>query len=436
MRKYPLYYYLILAVAFLVAVAFWILVLLQMFKRGNATESILVSGNNISFVSAPVPIDKIEKDEESRRNVVSNILNIAVKDTANISEKFISDFDSKYQNSNYKIIYADSAINYFQVEIPDGERISFKKKVKEDLQQYKLLVWDEAFFSGQSATPTDWFITKSGIDKIKSTVGEDKVKIAVVDNGFDLKHETLTGKNNLAYNATDGSNNVMPSSENHGTHTASLAAGKQTQNFRGVCEECQIIPVKAQDINNQMTTSYIIKGILYSIKNGAKVINLSLGANLVNEPIPLEIQQEFIKNGAKDEEEFWNDLFAYAEEKQVLCVLAAGNSHLLTGFDPFQRSPYTIKVGAMDESGNITDFSNYGAHTTLYAPGANIYAAKPGNAYEALNGTSMAAPLVSGFLAVLKARNPTKNNQEIRRMLMENTVDINGNKILFNKNLN
>lgn len=435
MSKYPLYYYLILLAGLILAIVFWFSVF-SINTQNTSTATGTVNGNNVNYLPQPVPIERIEKDKESGRSVASNILNIAVKDTNNISAKFLADFDAKYQNTDYKIIYADSVINYFQVEIPDGERISFKKKIKEDLDKYQLLVWDEALFSRQAESADNWYISQTGIDKIKNTDAEKQIKIAVLDNGFDLQHEALSDKGELAYNATDGSGNVSPANENHGTHVASLAAGKQTGNFRGVCKECQIIPVKAQDVNNNITTSYIIKGILYSIKNGAKVINLSLGTNLMNEQIPEEIQQQFLQNGAKDEEEFWDDLFQYAEEKKVLCVIAAGNSHLLTGFDPFQRSRYTIKVGAIDNTGNPADFSNYGSLTTLYAPGTNIFAAKPGNLYESLDGTSMAAPIVSGFVAVLKARNPEKNNQEIRDLLMANTVEMNGVKVLKNINLN
>ena len=435
MSKYPLYYYLILLAGLILAIVFWFSVF-SINSQNTSTATGTVNGNNVNYLPQPVPIERIEKDKESGRSVASNILNIAVKDTNNISAKFLADFDAKYQNTDYKIIYADSVINYFQVEIPDGERISFKKKIKEDLDKYQLLVWDEALFSRQAESADNWYISQTGIDKIKNTDAQKQIKIAVLDNGFDLQHDALSDKSELAYNATDGSGNVSPANENHGTHVASLAAGKHTSNFRGVCEECKIIPVKAQDVNNNITTSYIIKGILYSIKNGAKVINLSLGANLVSEPIPENIQQQFIKNGAKDEEEFWDNLFQYAEEKKVLCVIAAGNSHLLTGFDPFQRSRYTIKVGAIDKTGNPADFSNYGPLTTLYAPGTNIFAAKPGNLYESLDGTSMAAPIVSGFVAVLKARNPEKSNQEIREMLLENTVNINGIKVLMNKKLN
>lgn len=435
MSKYPLYYYLILLAGLILAIVFWFSVF-SINTQNTSTATGTVNGNNVNYLPQPVPIERIEKDKESGRSVASNILNIAVKDTNNISAKFLADFDAKYQNTDYKIIYADSVINYFQVEIPDGERISFKKKIKEDLDKYQLLVWDEALFSRQAESADNWYISQTGIDKIKNTDAEKQIKIAVLDNGFDLQHEALSDKGELAYNATDGSGNVSPANENHGTHVASLAAGKQTGNFRGVCKECQIIPVKAQDVNNNITTSYIIKGILYSIKNGAKVINLSLGTNLMNEQIPEEIQQQFLQNGAKDEEEFWDDLFQYAEEKKVLCVIAAGNSHLLTGFDPFQRSRYTIKVGAIDNTGNPADFSNYGSLTTLYAPGTNIFAAKPGNLYESLDGTSMAAPIVSGFVAVLKARNPEKSNKEIRDLLMANTVEMNGIKVLKNINLN
>jgi subtilisin family serine protease len=111
-------------------------------------------------------------------------------------------------------------------------------------------------------------------------------------------------------------------------------------------------------------------------------------------------------------------------------VLAAGNSNIMTGFDPFQRSKNTIKVGAIDKNQNKAGFSNFGPNTTIYAPGTNIYGAKPGNSYEILQGTSMAAPIVSGFVGLLKSMNKNLNNQQIISILNRNSVSENNLKIL------
>jgi subtilisin family serine protease len=103
---------------------------------------------------------------------------------------------------------------------------------------------------------------------------------------------------------------------------------------------------------------------------------------------------------------------------------------MMTGFAPFQRSKNTIKVGAIDKNQNKASFSNFGPNTTIYAPGTNIYGAKPGNSYEILQGTSMAAPIVSGFIGLLKSMNKNLSNQQILSLINRNSVTENNIKIL------
>jgi subtilisin family serine protease len=265
------------------------------------------------------------------------------------------------------------------------------------------------------------------------TTGNKNIIIAVIDNGFDLSHPELKDKSVKPYNVIDKSTNVSPSNENHGTHVSStiIAKGNNNQGLVGICPDCSFMPIKVEDQNGMMSNTYIIDAILYAIKNKADVINLSLGMQIPSGvTIPVQEQKDYINSSAKDEEEFWDDLFSYANERNVTCVLAAGNSNIMTGFDPFQRSKNTIKVGAIDKNQNKASFSNFGPNTTIYAPGTNIYGAKPGNSYEVLQGTSMAAPIVSGFVGLLKSMNKNLTNQQVINIINRNSVRENNLKIL------
>src|SRR5690606_28512433 len=142
-------------------------------------------------------------------------------------------------------------------------------------------------------------------------------------------------------------------------HVASTAIGKKDNNsgLAGICPDCSFMPIKIQDDDGYITSSYVIDGILYAIKNNADVVNLSLGLDipLFMSP-PLQEQEQVINLYGKDEEAFWKELFAFAERRKTICVLASGNSNLLTGIDPFARSEKTIKVGAIAKQGTKAPF--------------------------------------------------------------------------------
>lgn len=457
-NKYPFSYFLILFLALILAILFWIIVLKSVVS--NSSHSSVSVTNPITESEywqrkylpqqpgkiKPIDTTKIIVDSINKRRIVANLVNIAIKNTTNSIAKFASDLKEKYPSDDYKIVYIDSIVSRLQIELPEEERINFKTEVKTKLNQYKLLVWDETLFDHEksfndpklSDTKANWYLNSIHIDKAwQQTTGDKKIIIAVIDNGFDLNHPELKGKAIKPYNVIDKSTNVNPSDVNHGTHVSStiVANGNNNQGLVGICPECSFMPIKVEDQNGFMTNTYIIDAILYAIKNKADVINLSLGMQIptgVN--LPLEEQKAYINSYAKDEEEFWNDLFNYANEKNITCVLAAGNSDIMTGFDPFQRATTTIKVGAVDKNRNKAEFSNFGDQTTIYAPGTEIYGAKPGNDYEALQGTSMAAPIVSGFIGLIKSKNKSVSITEIMKILNSNSSSRNNLKILEIKN--
>jgi subtilisin family serine protease len=453
-NKYPFRYYAFLLLMLVISILLWLLffhlVPVNNLENSSITNRQLTENEywQQDYLPKQVgqikPIDttKIINDSLNRRRIVSNLVNIAIKNTSNSIAKFANELKESYPSDDYKIVYIDSVINRLQVELPEKDRENFKTEVKTKLNQYKLLVWDETLFDNVknfndpklNDNSTNWYLKTINIDRAwNQTTGNKNIIIAVIDNGFDLNHPELKDKSIKPYNVIDKTNNVSPSNENHGTHVTStiIAKGNNNQGLVGICPDCSFMPIKVEDQNGMMSNTYIIDAILYAIKNKADVINLSLGMQIpsgVN--IPLQDQKDFINSSAKDEEEFWDDLFNYANEKNVTCVLAAGNSNIMTGFDPFQRSKNTIKVGAIDKNQNKASFSNFGPNTTIYAPGTNIYGAKPGNSYEVLQGTSMAAPIVSGFVGLLKSMNKNLTNQQIISIINRNSVSENNLKIL------
>lgn len=441
MKKYPFSYYLILFLLLVAGVVFWYLLLSRYFKenmsQGNSPVSVIGQPSYIRggyYTIKPIDRDKVIIDTISRRKIVSDLVNIAIKDTVYQTHLFVKDFAQQFDTVQYRIRYIDSTINYLQVKVKEQERMAFKQQVKQQLSKYPLLVWDEALFDKEVAPDAnDHYWRMENLYPIRS-LDASHLKVAVIDNGFDLKHLSIANKWIKPYNATDNSQEVSPSAINHGTAVASLILGNQFQDIHGMIPSCKLIPIKVADANGFMTSTYIVKGLLYAVKNHADVVNISLGANLEGlEGTPEAFQKAYIDNEGKDEEAFWKELFQYAEQNKTVVVLAAGNDNVLTGFDPFQRSEITIKVGAVNKNNQKADFSNYGAYTTLYAPGEDLKVALAGGGTEVTQGTSFAAPIVSAFLIALRTKYPQLSAKELIAQLMKNTTEKNQLTILYNK---
>lgn len=113
----------------------------------------------------------------------------------------------------------------------------------------------------------------------------------------------------------------------------------------------------------------------------------------------------------------WNQIFSLARQNNVTFVLAGGNENILIGIDPMSRSNNTIKVSAVGSQRDKANFSNYGDLSTVSAPGVHIYNAIPGNSYTFMDGTSMAAPIVTGGCALLKSMDNSLSTNEIATIL-------------------
>ena len=122
----------------------------------------------------------------------------------------------------------------------------------------------------------------------------------------------------------------------------------------------------------------------------------------------------------------WNDTFNWAADNGVLMVTSAGNDNLHLPDDavlrPATRTPRTLTVGATNDDGTKASFSNHGSSVNLWAPGVNIPVVPTNTpvtlAGSAPSGTSFSAPLVAGVAAMIRARNPTLNVDQLRDTLV------------------
>ena len=244
----------------------------------------------------------------------------------------------------------------------------------------------------------------------------------VGDNPNDLK-DTKYGNNNVV--------GPEPKEAKHGTHVAGIVAQVRGNNKGGdgVTNNAQILTVRAVP-NGDEYDKDIALGIRYAVDNGAKVINGSFG-------------KYFSQN-----KEWVIDAIKYAESKDVLVVIAAGNESYDLDVtnkypnDTYDNSPEYAKnvliIGALAPtygSKMVADFSNYGKNNVdIFAPGEKIYATTPLNTYEYLQGTSMASPNVAGVATLIRSYYPSLTAVQVKQIIMEsgtplkNTVTIGEDK--------
>lgn len=239
------------------------------------------------------------------------------------------------------------------------------------------------------------------------TMGSKKVVVAVVDNGVDVNHLDLKRNITAPYNVLTETTDVTPG--DHGTHVAGIigASGNNKIGGAGVAPNTGIMPVQVFD-GEEGYMSDVVKGIQYAIDHHASIINLSLGS--------------YEKSTALEE------VLKKADQMGILVIAAAGNDSLNTRKYPYY--PASIKsvlsIAATDDQALVADFSNYGK-VDLSAPGVSILSTIPYNMYGYMDGTSMAAPVVSGTAALILAAHPTYTKQDVINKL-SNTTDWYGPK--------
>ncbi len=228
------------------------------------------------------------------------------------------------------------------------------------------------------------------------------VRVAVVDTGIAGNHPDLKSKIVAQRDLVNNDQVAEDDIEGHGTHVAGTV-GAATDNGMGVaatCPACKLLIAKSGSARG-LFDSDIVQGIYWSVKNRAKVINLSLGA---------EENSRILEHSVD-----------YAWEHGVVIVAAAGNEN--TGKPSYPAAyEHVISVVATDRSNRRAPFSNYGTTVDVAAPGVEILSTVPGGGYGIKAGTSMASPHVAALAGLLAAQK--RPAPEIRRRIQRTTTDL------------
>ncbi|MCE5208493.1 MAG: S8 family serine peptidase [Chloroflexi bacterium] len=236
------------------------------------------------------------------------------------------------------------------------------------------------------------------------TTGSPAVTIAILDTGIDLAHVDLAGK--LVPGFDFVYDDEIPQDENgHGTLVAGIAAAITNNGvgMAGVSWGAQIMPLRVLDAAGNGSYTNLAEAIIWATDNGARVINMSVGG--VNYSETLE------------------EAVDYAVKQGAILVAATGNTGASTVLYP-AALPGVIGVGATDSSNHLASFSNTGAGVDVVAPGVSIFSTYPGNIYRYSSGTSMAAPQVAGFAALLASLPELPYSSQIVDMIESSAKDL------------
>ena len=381
----------------------------------------------------------IEKPGQPK--VIANRLNILMENEAKSIIELAKAFKAEYPGDEYKVVYYDDVVKRMQIEFPVTERERLKQEIPAKFSEFEVFVFDESLFEMGKIfndpvfknEELSWYY--NFINAFKAwdiTEGDDKVRIAIVDNGFNLNHPEFKGKIVGPYNVWTQSSVILPQEIDHGTHVAgtALAIANNNEGLSGIAPHSEFMPVQVADANGLMTTTSVLDGILYAIYQGADVINVSLGnAFFKLDEFPQDAQQTLIRQHFKEEERLWKKVTQIADKHKRIIVVAAGNDNVLAGIAPLQRPKNIIVVSAIDKKMSPiekTSFSNYGNYSNVSAPGVGIYSSY-GNGYQVLDGTSMAAPMVAGAIGLIKSIDKSITAEQVICALQATGMPVQGN---------
>jgi len=363
--------------------------------------------------------------------IISNRLNILMENDDKSILDLAKEFKVKYPDEDYLVIYYDDVVKRMQIEFPSEERLKLKSEIPGKFApEYDLFVFDESLFEA-GYSPNDpalsdpnkaWYLKTINASKAWDvTRGSPELTIAIVDNGFSLKHPELKSKVVMPYNVWLHSKEVFSQPLDHGTHVAgtALAIANNGKGLCGIAPECAFMPIQVANNQGLMTTTSVLDGILYALYQGADIINVSLGMEFTG-TLPKSEQRNLQDHHFKEEERLWNKVMEISNKHKAIIIVAAGNENMLAGVNPMSRPKNFIVVSAVDKSNNEyrkTGFSNYGDYSTISAPGVDIFSTVGDNNYQVMDGTSMAAPIVSGAVALMKSLNADLTSEQISCIL-------------------
>ncbi|MBI5734164.1 MAG: S8 family serine peptidase [Candidatus Kerfeldbacteria bacterium] len=249
-------------------------------------------------------------------------------------------------------------------------------------------------------------------------------KVVVLDTGYNYLHPELSSSYLGGKDFVNNDNDPMDD-QGHGSHVSGIiTADGVDPNAKGVAPDAGVIVGKVLDETGSGYFSDVVASIYWAVDGtdgvygtiddfNADAISLSLGTGTPY------VYRGFCDGVFPD----LTNAIKYAVQKNVTVVVAAGNSGSAGVSIPGCIS-YSTTVGAVNSSDIVASFSGRGKALDITAPGVGIYSSVLGSAYATWSGTSMATPMISGVVALVKYDHPTYTQANVENKLFTTAKDL------------
>ncbi len=250
-----------------------------------------------------------------------------------------------------------------------------------------------------SAAQDQWALSTIEAPAAQQISTGSGVTVAVLDTGVDTTHPVLASRIALGgydyiSHTTTISDVVGGPASGHGTFVAGLIAQ--------VAPGAALLPFRVLDSSGVGTVGDVADAIETAANDGARIINMSMGMDIPSDTLHAAI--------------------LYAQQRGAIIVASAGN--LNTTVEQFPAAwDGVVAVAGTDQYDRRASFSNYGSWISVSAPSVDLYSTYPGG-YADGSGTSFAAPLVSGELALVGAAQPAPSADTLAGAVADSSVPI------------
>ena len=381
---------------------------IQTVAKDSNGQSVILKSNERYYIRK----SNATGDTVFQRQILPNELIVKYKDVSDLEQTHLNALTQAVNRLNAQVQPLNQSLGLALVKLSDGQNYFV---AMETLRNHPAIEYAEPNYQvNTEAAPDDpyyamqWSLASIAVERAWETVPLAKrsaVTIAILDTGITKDHEDLQENIVPGYDFVNNDNDPEDNL-GHGTHVAGIAAGiaNNGKGIAGVASGSKIMPVKVLDDEGNGSYATIINGIQYAADHGADVINLSLGSTGTSSAM--------------------QDAVNYAISRGANVVAAAGNSGGPVMFPA--NCDGVIAVGAIDNTGNRADYSNYGPELDVVAPGSNITSTfmSSSSSYASMTGTSMASPAVAGVVALVRAANPSLSPPAVIDIIHQSAQDL------------